>query len=105
MGAPLPDALLPPHVLHRHLGPSLTHAALALKAGEVSAPVASPLGYHVLRMAERQDERVRPYQEVRSQVRAGYLRRERDRALEQTLDRFHRHATLVLSPDAPQLGR
>ena len=81
LGAPLPDALLPPHVLHRHLGPSLTHAALALKAGEVSAPVAaSPLGYHVLRMAERQDERVRPYQEVRSQVRAEYLRRERDRA-------------------------
>ena len=101
-GVPLPDSLLPAHVLHRYLGPSLTRAALSLTAGQVSAPLASPLGYHILRVAERQAERVRPYPEVRAQVRAEYRRRERDRALERVLDRLRRRARLVLAADAPQ---
>ena len=101
-GAPLPDSLLPAHVLHRYLGPSLTRAALGMEAGEVSAPLASPLGYHILRVAERQAERLRPYSEVRAQVRAEYYRRERDRALERVLDRLRRRATLVVAADAPQ---
>ena len=104
-GAPLPDSLLPAHVLHRYLGPSLTRAALGMKAGEVSAPLASPLGYHILRVAERRAERVRPYPEVKAQVRAEYYRRERDRALERVLDRLRRRATLVLAADAPQPDR
>lgn len=104
-GGPLPDSLLPAHVLHRYLGPSLTRVALSLTAGQVSAPLASPLGYHILRVAERQAERVRPYPEVRAQVRAEYYRRERDRALERVLDRLRRRATLVLAADAPQPDR
>lgn len=104
-GAPLPDSLLPAHVLPRYLGPSLTRAALSLTAGQVSAPLASPLGYHILRVAERQAERVRPYPEVRAQVLSEYYRRERDRALERVLDRLRRRATLVLAADAPQPDR
>ena len=104
-GVPLPDSLLPAHVLHRYLGPSLTRVALGMKAGQVSAPLASPLGYHILRVAERQAERLRPYPEVRAQVRAEYRRRERDRALERVLDRLRRRATLVLSADAPRPAR
>ena len=104
-GAPLPNSLLPAHVLHRYLGPSLTRTALGMTAGQVSAPLVSPLGYHILRVAERQAERVRPYSEVRAQVRAEYRRRERDRALERVLDRLRRRATLVLAADAPRPDR
>lgn len=100
-GGPVPDTPLPPHVLRRYLGPTLANTALALRAGEISSPVRSPLGYHVLRLVESQPESVRPYEAVRQEVRAEYFRRKRDEALQRQLDRLRRNATIVLSPQAP----
>lgn len=101
-GVPLPDALLPLHVLPRYLGPTLSQAALALEAREISQPLASPIGYHILRVAERQPERIRPYHEVQPEVRAEYFRRKRDAALQQFLDRLRKESTILLSSEAPQ---
>lgn len=101
---PLPDTLLPSHVLRRHVGPTLTQTALAMQVGEISAPVLSPMGYHILRVAERQAERMRPYQEVKQEVRAEYFRRERDKALDHVLEQLRRESTILLSQDAPHVG-
>lgn len=100
-GVPLPDTPLPLHVLRRSLGPTLADAALTMRAGEVSSPVRSPLGYHILYLVESLPESVRPYEAVRQEVRAEYFRRKRDEALQRHLDRLRRSATIVLSPQAP----
>lgn len=50
--------------------PELTDAALALAAGEVSEPVKSSRGWHLLRVEERRDSRVRPLDEVRDIIQS-----------------------------------
>jgi hypothetical protein len=98
---PIPNAPLPPNVLRRHLGPTLTSAALALKVGAISPPLQSPSGYHILRLVERQPEQVQPYQTVREEVKAEYFRRGRDEALQHYLDDLRQKASIVRSPQAP----
>ncbi len=98
-GIPLPDTLLPLSVLRRYLGPTLSQFALTLKVGEVSPPLRSPLGYHILRVADFKPQKVRPYEAVRKEVRAEYFRRARNEALKQHLELLRRKATLVFAPE------
>jgi len=98
---PLPDTLLPLGVLRRLLGPTLTDAVLAMQAGDISPPLRSPAGYHILRLVELQPEHLLPYEAVRQEVRAEYFRRGRDEALQHYLDDLRRKATIVRAPQAP----
>ncbi|MBY0333330.1 MAG: SurA N-terminal domain-containing protein [Acetobacteraceae bacterium] len=50
--------------------PELAAAAFALDAGGVSAPVRSPFGWHVVRIAEIEPPQVRTLDEVRTELRA-----------------------------------
>lgn len=45
-------------------------AALALKPGEISAPVRTDFGLHIIKLDEREDARVKPLAEVRDEIRA-----------------------------------
>jgi parvulin-like peptidyl-prolyl isomerase len=99
----LPDGLTPLPVLRRLLGPTLGEALLGMKAGEISTVLSTAAGYFVLRLVDWQAEQAQPYETVRQEVRAEYLRRKRDEALQQYLDRLRREATIVLSPKAPRL--
>ena len=98
---PIPDAPLPPNVLRRYLGPTLASAALAMKVGDISPPLQSPSGYHILCLVELQPGQVQPYQTVREEVKAEYFRRGRDEALQQYLDDLRQKAAIVRSPQAP----
>lgn len=100
----LPDELTPLSVVRRVLGPTLSARVEAMQIGEVSV-VPTDADYAILRVVDRQDEQPQPYETVQSEVRAEYLRRRRDDALQQALDRWRGEATLVLSPKAPQLTR
>jgi parvulin-like peptidyl-prolyl isomerase len=99
----LPEALVPVPVVQRQLGPTLTDALLTLREGEVSLPVQSATGYHVFRVVAREPEHVRPYETVTTEVKAEFIRRQRDQALQEQLDRLRSQATIVLSPKAPRL--
>ena len=82
--SPLPDALLPVEKLIDYLGPTVLKAALTLAAGEVSDPVRSGMGYHVLQVVERQPDVTPPLAEIESQVTAEFRRRAGDQALRAT---------------------
>ncbi|MCS6926395.1 MAG: peptidyl-prolyl cis-trans isomerase [Candidatus Binatia bacterium] len=97
----LPDTPLPIHVVRRSLGPILAETVLTMRVGEVSPPVRSPQGYHVLHLVGAYPERVQPYEAVTQEVRREYFRRKRDEALQRLVDRLRRSATIVLSPQAP----
>jgi parvulin-like peptidyl-prolyl isomerase len=101
--AVLPEGLTPLPVLRRLLGPTLSDTLLAMKAGEISAVLSTATGYFVLRLVEWQAEQAQPYDAVKQEVQAEYLRRKRDEALQQYLDRLRREAAIVLSPKAPRL--
>ncbi len=92
----LPDAMLPPHVLSRHLGPTLTKAAMALRPGEISSPLESPTGYRLLQVVDSQEGQVQPYAALAEQVRAEYIRRGHDNTLRATLDQLWNEASISL---------
>lgn len=50
--------------------PEFSNAAFALKVGEVSDPVRTQFGWHVIKVTDRRDERQLPFEEVREVIDA-----------------------------------
>jgi parvulin-like peptidyl-prolyl isomerase len=91
----VPDALLAVAKLEQYLGPSLLQTVLALPDGGVTQPIASQGAYHVIRLAEREQEEVPPYDEVRGLVRTELVRRRGEDALRAYLDALRAEARIV----------
>lgn len=49
--------------------PAFEKAAFALKVGEISEPVQTQFGYHVITVTDRQEARTRPFEEVKDEIR------------------------------------
>ena len=90
--APVPDTLLPVDKLGDYLGPTAVRTALALAPGEVSEPVRSAAGLHVIQVVERQADYTPPFDDVRTEVVAEFHRRAGDRALRAYLDELRTRA-------------
>jgi len=89
----VPSALLPAHMLRRYLGTSLAAMALELGSGEVTVPTSRADGFYLVYVRHVQPASIPEFEQVKQEVRAEYLRRGRDLALEKTL------ATLWASSD------
>jgi parvulin-like peptidyl-prolyl isomerase len=99
--SPLPDALLPATKLREYLGPTALRAAFELEVGEVSQPVRSGTGYHLLQLVESEPPRTPDLSEIEDQVRTEWLRRAGDRALREYLDALRDQAEIVVAPRLP----
>jgi parvulin-like peptidyl-prolyl isomerase len=99
--APVPDALLPPNKLRDYLGPTALRTALALATGEVSQPVRSASGYHVLQVVDRVVDGAPALADVRAQVREEFQRRAGERALRAYLDDVRREAEITVVEPLP----
>lgn len=99
--SPLPDAALPPGKLRDYLGPTALRAALDLDVGEVSDPVRSGTGYHVLQVVERQPDALPAFADVRAQVADEFRRRAGERALRAYLDELRARARIVVVEPLP----
>jgi hypothetical protein len=92
--APLPDGLVSVTQLREYLGPSVALAALRLAPGDVSDPVSSSGGFHVLQGVAREAGIPPALAEVEDEVRAEMRRRADDDALRAYLDDLRRRATV-----------
>ncbi len=96
--SPLPQAPLPAAKLIDYIGPTALQVALGLAAGEVSEPVRSSAGYHVLQVVERQPDSTPPLAEITPQVLAEFRRQAGERALRSYLDELRGRAEIAVSP-------
>lgn len=86
--SPLPDTLLPGLKLREYIGPSALKAAMELEPGELSEPVRSGMGFHLLHLTDATPA-VRPsFEDIESQIQAEWLRRAGDRALRDYLEQL-----------------
>jgi hypothetical protein len=99
--SPLPDAPLPPAKLRDYLGPTALRTALELGPGEVSDPVRSGTGYHILQVVERQTDSAPELAGIRPQVSAEWRRHAGEQALRAYLDEVRGQSTIVLPARLP----
>jgi hypothetical protein len=93
----VPVSPMPLHMLRRYLGGTLTDSALALTAGQTSAPMIRPDGVYLLRMLAVQAEKILPLSEAQLQVEAEYRRRGRDAALDTMLRELRQQAQITVA--------
>ncbi len=98
-----PAELISLDEVRERLGPSAAIAADALAVGQVGDPVRGAAGYFVMALRERIPGDALPFEEVRAQVRAEYLRGVGERALGKYLEDLRAAADVrVREPDAPK---
>jgi len=81
-----------------HLGAKLYPVATALNAGQISDPVVTADGVHVLVMLQRQLPRPAPFSAVRDQVYSDFRAEQKQRASEENLRILRSQAQILLAP-------
>lgn len=97
---PLPDAPLPATKVGELLGPTVLRTVMELGNGDVSPPVRSATGFHILRLVERRAGLPPNFEDIRAQVANEFRRRAADQALRTYLDELRSRTTIVLAPEA-----
>jgi len=98
--AELPPGALDLDTLRDYLGPTAARAAAGLAIGQVSEPVRGSAGYFVLALRERSAGEPVPFESVREQVRAEFLRSRGETALRDYLAGLREEARIrVLDPE------
>ncbi|MBM3274354.1 MAG: peptidylprolyl isomerase [Candidatus Sericytochromatia bacterium] len=73
-------------------------AAFGLGVGEVSRPVKSQFGYHVIKVVDRKKARTRPFEEVKGELVAQQEREKKETSFRDWIKKQHDAATIVIRP-------
>lgn len=73
--------------------------AFSMKKGEISKPVKSPFGYHILKLEDRNDAGVVPYEEIADELQARMKNDAVNQALVGMLEELRKKAKIEKHPD------
>lgn len=90
----LPAGPLAPEKIQEYLGPTVVQTLLALNPGEVSDPVRSGTGYHVLVLHDRHLGTVPPFETLRETILTQYRRVASEKAVAAYLTDLRRRARI-----------
>ena len=75
--------------------PPFEKAAFSLKVGEVSEPVKSQFGWHLIELHDRKEPEVTPFEEVKEKIVEYLGERRKDRVFDQFLDKLKKQADIT----------
>jgi parvulin-like peptidyl-prolyl isomerase len=70
--------------------------AFAMKVGEVSDPVKTRFGWHVIRVVERKDARLRPFDEVKDSIKRSLTNRANRTARQKLIEKLRAKAKIEI---------
>jgi peptidyl-prolyl cis-trans isomerase D len=69
--------------------PEFDKAAFAMKAGEMSGIVTTEYGYHIIKVNEKEEQRVKPFEEVKADLAAEIKKQRVTEQVQKTADQVH----------------
>ncbi|MGD0361559.1 MAG: peptidylprolyl isomerase [Bryobacteraceae bacterium] len=86
-------------VVHGQMVPEFDKAAFSLKVGEISDPVKTTYGYHILQVLAHEQPQLKPFDEVKAQLGAEYKKQRINDLTQQMSDKVQ--AALTKDPSHP----
>ena len=78
------------------MAPAFEEVAFALKPGEISDPVETRFGMHIMRLEERSDDGLLALDEIRDQLREHVREREGGTAVQEEIERLRAAADIEI---------
>lgn len=79
--------------------PEFSEAAFSLKVGEISEPVKTSQGYHLIKVEDKRPEKIRPLNEVKEYIKSK-LREKKERAeVKKTIESLKKEYKVILNTD------
>ena len=75
--------------------PPFEKAVMALKPDELSKPVRTQFGWHIIKMHERREPKVTPFEEVKDKIIEYLVERKKDSVFEKFLDELKKKAKIT----------
>lgn len=87
-------------VVKGQMVPEFEKAAFSLKVGEISDPIKTAYGYHILQVLKHEQAQLKPFNDVKAQLASEYKKQRVNDLMQQTSDKAE--AALAKSPPDPE---
>ncbi len=87
-------------VVRGQMVPEFEQTAFSLKPGQVSDPVKTTYGYHIIEVEKHEDARLRPFEEVKNEIAANIKKQRASDQMQQIADKAQ--SDLRKDPDHPE---
>ncbi len=83
--------------------PEFQEAAFAMREGEISKPVKTTYGWHVIKLIERREQEQSPFEESKELIKTKLTNEKREKRVREYFTQLRKKVGFTLNPDAYQL--